>query len=302
MPLAKLLGVGLGSILEILDRSINEKPTEHTASIVSANSVAVLLGGPRNAVDKHLGLALKFLVHAGLLELLHGLNTSSHGKRVAGKSTGLVHGSSGSNHLHDVLTSTVGTDGKTTANNLAHGRNIGGNAEVLLGTTIRNTESGHDLVEDEKSAVVLRELTDALEELLVGLDEAGVANDRFEDDGSDLILVLVKDGLDGIKVVVLGAVGGLGGRGGDTGGIGKAKGGDAGSSLDEEGVSVAVVASLELDNLLAVGVGADKTDHAHASLSAGVCETHHLHGGDSINHHLGKIVLKGAGSTKGGSY
>ena len=302
VPLAELLGIGLGSFLEVLDRSINEIPTEHTASIVSADGMAVLLSGLDNTINKHLCLALKLLVHTGLAELLHGLDTSSHGKRVARKSTSLVHRSSGGNHLHDVLASTVGANGKTTANHLTHGGNIGGDAKVLLGTTVRNTESSHNLVEDEKGTILLSELADALKELLVGLDETRVSYNGLEDDGGDLVLVVLEDGLDGIKVVVLGAVGGLGGRGGNAGRIGKTKGGNTRSSLNEEGIGVAVVASLELDDLLAVGEGTDKADHTHASLSAGVGETDHLNGGDGINDHLGKVVLKGAGGTEGGSY
>ena len=47
-----------------------------------------------------------------------------------------------------------------------------------------------------------------------------------------------------------------------------------------------VVAALELDDLLAVGVGADKAEHAHARLRAGVREAHHLHRRHRVDYHL----------------
>ena len=48
------------------------------------------------------------------------------------------------------------------------------------------------------------ELAQALEEGLVGHDEARVAHDRLEDDAADLILVGGEERLDALQVVVLG--------------------------------------------------------------------------------------------------
>lgn len=51
-----------------------------------------------------------------------------------------------------------------------------------------------------------------------------------------------------------------------TRGVGEAEGGDARAGLHEEAVGVAVVAAIELDDLLATGEGTDETKHAHARL------------------------------------
>mmetsp|Transcript_21403 Transcript_21403/g.28119 ORF Transcript_21403/g.28119 Transcript_21403/m.28119 type:complete len:267 (-) Transcript_21403:34-834(-) len=147
----------------------------------------------------------------------------------------------------------------------------------------------------------LSELTDALKEFLVGLDETRVSDNRFEDDSGNLVLVGLQDFLNGFEVIVFSAVSGLGGRLGHTRGVGKAKCGNTGSGLNKERIGVSVVASLELDDLFAIGESTDKTDHTHACLSSGVGETDHFDRGYGINNGLGELVLKRARSSERGS-
>ena len=52
-------------------------------------------------------------------------------------------------------------------------------APVLLRAAVRDAEASHDLVEHEHRAVVRAQLAQLREELLVGNDEARVADDRF---------------------------------------------------------------------------------------------------------------------------
>mmetsp|Transcript_54374 Transcript_54374/g.157185 ORF Transcript_54374/g.157185 Transcript_54374/m.157185 type:complete len:231 (+) Transcript_54374:329-1021(+) len=230
--------------------------------------MSVLLGGGNNSVDKHLGLAFQFIVDSRLAQLLHSFDTGSHGQGVSRQSTGLVHRTSRGNHLHDILAASVGTDGKTSSDDLSHGGDIGGNSEVLLGSSVGDTESSHDFVEDQKSTVVLGQLTDSFQEFLVGLDESRVSDDRLQDDGSNFVLVVLEDLLHGLQVVVFGAISGLGGRSRDTRRVRKTQSGDSRSGLDQERVGVSVVASLELDDLFAVGESTDQTDHTHACFSS----------------------------------
>ena len=51
-----------------------------------------------------------------------------------------------------------------------------------------------------------------------------------------------------------------------TGGVREAEGGDAGAGLHEEAVGVAVVAAVELQDLLTLGERSHQTEHAHARL------------------------------------
>ena len=59
---------------------------------------------------------------------------------------------------------------------------------------------------------------------------------------------------------------------------------------------MAVVATLELDDLVAAGEGAHQAKNRHAGLRSAVHETDHLHTGNSVDDHLGQSVLKSAGS------
>lgn len=55
-----------------------------------------------------------------------------------------------------------------------------------LGTTVGDTEAGHDLVEHQQGIVLVAQVPAALQELLGGLDEARVADDGLQDDRSDV--------------------------------------------------------------------------------------------------------------------
>mmetsp|Transcript_7109 Transcript_7109/g.20580 ORF Transcript_7109/g.20580 Transcript_7109/m.20580 type:complete len:218 (-) Transcript_7109:519-1172(-) len=209
----------------------------------------------QDAVDELVGHLVQVLVGPGALQDLQGLDARDHGEGVAGKSTSLVHGASRSHLLHDVPAATVGPDGKTTTDHLAHGRHVRGYTEVLLGAAVCDAESSHHLVEDQESTVLGGELTQALEELLGGRDKARVANHRLKDHGG--ALMLLEEGLYAVQVVVLGNQSVLRGAPGHTRGIWEAKGGHTTAGLHQEAIRVAVVAPVELDHLLPARVGTD---------------------------------------------
>mmetsp|Transcript_13169 Transcript_13169/g.19268 ORF Transcript_13169/g.19268 Transcript_13169/m.19268 type:complete len:379 (-) Transcript_13169:292-1428(-) len=301
VPLAEFLSISLGSFGKVFDRSFNKVPSEHTTGVISRDGMSVLCSSCDDSIHEFLCLALEFIVYAILLEAFECFNSSSHGERVSGESSGLVHRTSGGDHLHDIPASTVSTYGKTSTDNLTHGGNIRCYAKVLLRTTVRNAESSHDFIKNKKSTVVSAHLAQGLQELLVGFDKTGVSNNRLKNDSSDFVLVILKDFLNRLNVVVFGTERGLGGGGRNTRRIRKAESSNARSSLHKEGISVTVVASLELDNLLTVRKRTHETDHTHARLGTRVGETNHFHGGHSIDHHFGKLVLKRAGSAEGSS-
>ena len=178
-----------------------------------------------DTLDEALGDLVEVLVGSGLGEDLEGLDTRSHRQGVTGEGTGLVHGTRGGDNVHDVAAATVGADGEAATDDLAHGGEVGGDVPVLLRAALGDAESGHDLVEGEESALSLGDLAKSLEELLVGDDEAEVADDGLENHSRNLTLVLLEDLLDSLEVVVGSAEGGVGGRLGDAGGVGEAEGG-----------------------------------------------------------------------------
>ena len=125
------------------------------------------------------------------LEDFKCLDSCYHGKGVARESSRLVHGASRRDLLHDLLLSSIGANRKSSTDNLGHGEEedeegrredggkgggrVGGgggggrgvylahggevrsHAEVLLGSPVGDTETGHDLVEDENAAVLVAE-------------------------------------------------------------------------------------------------------------------------------------------------
>mmetsp|Transcript_29086 Transcript_29086/g.93389 ORF Transcript_29086/g.93389 Transcript_29086/m.93389 type:complete len:431 (-) Transcript_29086:39-1331(-) len=261
--------------------------------------MASVLASLQNAVDQLAGDLVEVLIGARLLEPLHGLDACGHGQRVAAEGARLVHGASRSNHLHDVPASAIGTHGQATADDLAQTGDIRGHAEICLCTTIGNAESSHDLVEDQERTVLGAELTEPHQELLRGRDETRVSDDRLQDHGGDL--VFLQQSLHGCQIVVGSTQGASGRAFRDTGRVRQAQSGDARASLHQESIGMAVVAALELDDLFALGVSPNQSDHAHACLGAGVGESDHLHRGNGFNDHLGQHILQSRGGSEGGA-
>ena len=127
-----------------------------------------------------------------------------------------------------------------------------------LGTAVADPESGHHFVEDQQGTVLLGEFPQTFEEAGFRLNEASVTNDRLEDHTGDGVRVLGKQSLNGLEIVVRRRQGIGGGAAGHARGIGQAKGCHSGTSLHQEHVRMAVVAALELDHLVAAGVGTDQ--------------------------------------------
>mmetsp|Transcript_41301 Transcript_41301/g.100220 ORF Transcript_41301/g.100220 Transcript_41301/m.100220 type:complete len:396 (-) Transcript_41301:89-1276(-) len=294
MPLGELGGVALGGVREALDGALAEEEAEHAADVAAGHRMARLFARLQDAVNELARLLVQLLVGAWLLEDLHRLNPRGHGERIARESSGLVHGPRGGNHLHDLLLARIRTDGQAAADHLAERGQVGRDAPVLLGAAVRDAEAGHHLVEDEESAVVRADLAELVEERLVRNDEAGVSDHALEDHAGDLAFVRLEERLDRLDVVVRRDKSGGRGAGGDARRVREAEGGHARAGGHEERVRVAVVAPIELDHLLPLGVRAHQPQHSHARLGARVGEADHLHGRDGLDHHLRQLVLQSA--------
>mmetsp|Transcript_11265 Transcript_11265/g.28891 ORF Transcript_11265/g.28891 Transcript_11265/m.28891 type:complete len:438 (+) Transcript_11265:144-1457(+) len=301
VPPAKLLGVRRGGLLKARHGALAEEEAEHAADGAAAHGVPSLPASLQDALDQGLGDLVQVLVGTGLAQDLQGLNASGHGQGVSGQGAGLVHGARGRNHLHDVAAAAVRANREATADDLAHGSQVGGHSEVLLGAALGDAEAGHNLVEAQQGALLLGHVTQTLQELLGRGDKAGVADNGLQDHAGNLALVGLKQRLHALKVVVGGAQGAGGRALGDAGAVGQAEGGHAGASLHQEGVGMAVVAADELDDLLALGVGAHETQHRQAGLRARVHKAHHLHRRHTVDNHLAQDVLQLAGSTEAGA-
>mmetsp|Transcript_56084 Transcript_56084/g.102597 ORF Transcript_56084/g.102597 Transcript_56084/m.102597 type:complete len:252 (-) Transcript_56084:265-1020(-) len=189
VPLGKLFHVTLGSIGKASHWTLREEEAKHTTDVPTTNTVACLPCCTQNAVDELASNASKVLIGAGSLELLQSFNASGHGKWVATKSTGLVHGSCWSNQLHDVFAPTIGANGQAPTDDLAHSCQIRRHTKVCLRTSIRDAEAGHHLIKDKECTILGGQLTDSFEKLSRGRDEARIANYRLQDHSSNLMLL-----------------------------------------------------------------------------------------------------------------
>ena len=137
----------------------------------------------------------------------------------------MIHRSGRGDHLHDVFAAAVGTHGQATADHFAHGREVGCDAEVGLGTAVADAEAGHHFIEHQQSTVLLGDFAQTFQKTRLRCDEAGIADDRLKDHAGNGLRVLRKQLLDRFQVVVRGGEGVGCGAARHPRGVGKAQGG-----------------------------------------------------------------------------
>jgi hypothetical protein len=75
----------------------------------------------------------------------------------------------------------------------------------------------------------------------------------------------------------------------------------AGAGGHQEGVAVAVVAAVELDEPVAAGGGPGQAQGRHGGLGAGVDQPHHVHRRQGLGDQLRQVGLGGGGGAEGGA-
>ena len=174
-------------------------------------------------------------------------------------------------------------------------------AEALLGAARSQAEPRDDLVEDEQRARRVTQLAQALEKARLGRYDTHVRGHGLDDDAGHLAGVLGKQALDALEVVIGGEQGvGRHGRG-HARRVGHTTGEGARAGLDEHAVDVAVVAALELDDLVPARRRAREAQGAHDGLGAGVHEAHHLQARHHAAHEPGEVSLTSHGRSEGQS-
>ena len=111
-----------------------------------------------------------------------------------------------------------------------------------------------------------------------------------------------EDGSYGVEIVEGDCEGVHCGFGGDACRAGDAESGDAAAGFDEHGVGVAVVAAFELDDEVAAGESAGKTDGGHAGFGAGGDEAELLDGREAVSDELGEIGFGCDGGSEAGAF
>ena len=293
-------GVGGCGVGEAGDLLAGEEPGKHGADAVGGQGDAGLAGDGSDALRDACGGGFEAVVDGFLVldEMAEGGDAGGHGEGIAAEGSGLVDGAERGEILHDVGSSAEGSAGQTAADDLAEGGEVGLDGVDLLGATEGETEAGHDLVEDQESAVLGGEVAEALEVARVGGDGSGVADDWLHDDAGDLLGQRLEGFADGFKIVIGQGQGMHGGLSGHACGAGDTEGGDAAAGFDQHGVGVAVVAALELDDEVSAGKSAGEPDGGHACLGAGADEAQLFDGGKAAGDQFGEVGFGGDGGSE----
>ena len=185
----------------------------------------------------------------GCLDQLQGRQARRHRHRIAAERAGLVDRPARRDLFHQVALAAIGADRHAAADDLAEGGEVGIDAIQLLGAAERDPEAGHHLVEDQQRAVARAQVAQVLQ---VARRAAGCRL-ALPTIGSTIRPAMSLPSSSnslrrGVEVVVGQGQREVGQRLRHAGRIGHAQGQRAGAGLDQEGIAVAVVAALELDD------------------------------------------------------
>ena len=146
--------------------------------------------------------------------------------------------------------------------------------------------------------MVITEAAQPFEEAGYRRDTIHVAGDGFDDDRRNFAADRCKYLTYPVKIIVGQGAGLSGHGGGNAGRGGHAEGEGAGAGLDQQGVGVAMVAALELDNAVAPGKAPRQADGAHGGLGARVDHAHHVHRRHQLAEQIGHAGLDFRGRTE----
>ena len=169
-----------------------EEQAEHAADLVGDKGDTRRLRAFAQTRQQFCGAAFQPVVETRLLHQVKGRQSGGHGDRVAGQCAGLIHRAGGCDFLHDVFPATESTDRQTTTDHFAERGEVGGDAVVLLGTTRRETETGHHFVKYQHAAGLVTDLAQRFQKSGYGRNAVHVAGHRFDDDGGNLLAEFCK--------------------------------------------------------------------------------------------------------------
>ena len=116
--------------------------------------------------------------------------------------------SAGGQGFGGVATGADRADGNTGAQSLGHGAGIRLHTVVLMGKQLTGTAGADlDLVEHQQDALLIAQVTQALEELLAGGTDAALALDGLGEDGAHIVAHLLLHGLQVVELSIAEALG-----------------------------------------------------------------------------------------------
>ncbi len=133
-------------------------------------------------------------------------------------------------------------------------------------------------------------------------DDAHVSSNRFQDNARNLVRELVEKRFNSTQVIEGSRECILSRSGGHTRAIGQAQSRHARARLNQEHIAVAMIATLELDNLVPASIRSRQTKRTHSSLGARVDKAHHLDTGNQLDHEFSQLGLQRRRRTVTGAF
>lgn len=250
--------VALLRILEVAHRLVVEEHREHRAHVVHLDALAfyyLLKTG-----EESVAALFQEFVNARFAQLLQGFITGCHCYWVTAQGACLINRTLRSQDAHDIGSTSEGCGRESATYDLSNGGHIRSDAESLLGTAIRETETGDDFIEYQDGAMLLGYLAGCLDKFTGWRNHTHVAGYRFDDERCYLVAILGEIFLQSLGIIVgqhhgvLGETGWYSGRGCII------ELGYSRSGAYQEVVGMTVVATLELDEDVATGEATCHTD------------------------------------------
>ena len=102
------------------------------------------------------GFELRIDFAGVVLQIADGRDAGGHGQRIAAERSGLVDGAERRKHVHEAELAAEDADGQAAADNLAQRHEVGIERVKLARAAEGDAEAGHDFIDDEQRAVLLR--------------------------------------------------------------------------------------------------------------------------------------------------
>jgi len=276
---------------EIGHLAVGEEDGEHGAAAADGGGNALPVEKSLHPVAETARSPLEPAVVRVVLEHAERRQSRGHGQRVSGQGSRLIHGTRRREQRHDVRPAAEGPHGHPPADDFPETGQVRPDSREVLEASEAQPEPRDHFVENQDDSPGLGDLPQTLEKTGRGGDEPHVARAGLDNDAGQILPVLSHGGLCRGEIVE-------GNRDGqfcqsfrDAGASGDAERRDAGARLDQQGVRMAVVAALELEDFLAAGVSPGEPDCAHGRLGPGADHPDKLHGGEGARDPCGHFHL-----------
>ena len=215
-----------------------------------------------------------FFVNRAVRQRLEHRDAGGHGQRVSAQCAGLVHRPVRREAVHDFRAPAERPDRQPATDHLAEAAQVRRDAKSPLCPGQTKSKAGHHLVKNQQCPVLGGDVSQRLKVTVTRQIQSRVGRNRLENDPGNIGTVPGKRGVHRLLVIKRQDDGLAGELWRHTRAVRLAKRQRAGTGLDEQRIDVPVVATLELDDLAALGEAARQPDCRHRCLGAGIAHSH----------------------------